>query len=175
MALALFHVSEEPGIEIFRPRPIPVPQHGDPDLAVWAVDGTHLANYLLPRDCPRVTFSAGPNTTEQDISGYFDNTAARRMIVVEQAWLQRIVNTPLHVYEIPPETFSLRDANAGYYISSETVRPRGVRAIALPTEEIMERGHELRFVPNLWSIRDGVISSTLNYSIIRMRNAQPRP
>jgi hypothetical protein len=39
---------------------------------------------------------------------------------------------------------------------------------------LLGRGVELRFVPNLWSLRDAVISSTLRFSVIRMRNALPR-
>jgi len=30
----------------------------EPEL-VWAIDGDHLRNYLVPRDCPRVTYYAG--------------------------------------------------------------------------------------------------------------------
>jgi hypothetical protein len=41
--------------------------------------------------------------------------------------------------------------------------------------ELLRRGVELRFVPNLWSLRDAVVSSTLQFSLIRMRNALPRP
>ena len=37
------------------------------------------------------------------------------------------------------------------------------------------RGVELRFVPTLWSLHDAEVSSTLQFSIIRMRNALPRP
>jgi hypothetical protein len=39
---------------------------------------------------------------------------------------------------------------------------------------LLGRGAELRFVPDLWSLRDDVISSTLRFSMIRMRNALPR-
>jgi hypothetical protein len=39
---------------------------------------------------------------------------------------------------------------------------------------LLGRGVELRFVPNLWPLRDAVVSSTLRFSLIRMRNALPR-
>jgi hypothetical protein len=45
----LFHVSEEPGIERFEPRPSEYA--GEP--AVWAIDAERLRNYLVPRECPR--------------------------------------------------------------------------------------------------------------------------
>ena len=97
------------------------------------------------------------------------------MIVVEQAWFERILNTPLHVYEMPSDPFALHDTSAGYYIAREPVQPRTVRTIRDLTGEILDRGCEVRYVPNLWPIYDGVTASTLDFSIIRMRNAQPRP
>ncbi len=169
--LRLFHVSEEPGIAIFNPRTVPSPDTGVAGDAVWAIDEDHLPNYLVPRDCPRVTFRAGPQTSARDIAGFFDNTDARRMIVMEQAWLSRFNNTTLYVYEMPFALFELADANAGYYISRHAIIPVSVREVGGPASEIMQRGYEIRYVPDLWSIRDGVVRSTLDYSIIRMRNA----
>jgi hypothetical protein len=34
--------------------------------------------------------------------------------------------------------------------------------------------YQLRFMPNLWPLRDAVVASTLRFSLIRMRNALPR-
>ncbi len=34
---------------------------------VWAVDRFHLHNYLLPRDCPRVTYYTAPTSAPEDI------------------------------------------------------------------------------------------------------------
>jgi hypothetical protein len=48
----LFHVSEEAGLARFEPRPSP---SADAPV-VWAVDADRLRNYLLPRECPRVTY-----------------------------------------------------------------------------------------------------------------------
>jgi len=59
----LFHVSETPGIERFEPRP----SSYVPDPVVWAIDADRLRNYLVPRECPRVTFYAGPETTAADV------------------------------------------------------------------------------------------------------------
>ena len=39
---------------------------------------------------------------------------------------------------------------------------------------ILQRGVELRLLPDLWSLRDAVIESTLEFSIIRWRNVSPR-
>jgi hypothetical protein len=56
----LYHVSENFAISRFVPRPA----KGLAEPVVWAVNGVRLRNYLLPRDCPRVTFFAGERTTE---------------------------------------------------------------------------------------------------------------
>ena len=47
----LFHVSEEFGIDRFEPRPSEYVS----GFVVWAIDTDRLRNYLLPRECPRVT------------------------------------------------------------------------------------------------------------------------
>jgi len=59
----LFHVSEEAGIELFEPR---WSENAD-NKVVWAIDADHLRSYLLPRECPRVTYYAGPQTASADV------------------------------------------------------------------------------------------------------------
>lgn len=172
--MRLFHVSEEANIDVFWPRPLSQPMADAPDFVVWAIDEDHLPNYLLPRDCRRVTFRATTTTSAEDVRVFFDNTKARRMIVVEQAWLNRILSALLYVYEMPSASFRLLNTSAGYYLAQEPVVPLCRREVTSPLEEITSHGCELRLVPDLWPIRDGVINSTLDYSIIRMRNAQPR-
>ena len=50
--LRLFHVSEEPDIEVFAPR-LPKRKNLDPTVGlVWAIDEQRLSNFLTPRDCP---------------------------------------------------------------------------------------------------------------------------
>lgn len=169
--LRLFHVSEEPGISLFKPRPVPSPDAGVAGKAVWAIDEEHLPNYLLPRDCPRVTYACSPSTTARDRAGFFDDTDARRIIVIEQAWLERALNAVLYVYEMTAQGFHAVDASAGYYASRSEAMPLDVRRVANPLAEIHERDCQIRLVPDLHPIRDAVVASTLDYSIIRMRNA----
>ena len=47
-----FHVSEAADIERFDPRPSALTH----EPVVWAIDEERLRNYLVPRDCPRVTY-----------------------------------------------------------------------------------------------------------------------
>lgn len=170
----LFHVSEEPGIVRFEPRPPPSPDSGVTGDAVWAVDDEHLPNYLLPRDCPRVTYAVTPKTARDDIAR-FEAADAKRVIIVEQAWRQRILDTPLYVYEMPASGFELIDRSAGYHISRNSVAPLNVRDVRDPAVEITNRDCVLRFVADLWPLREAILASSLDYSIIRMRNATRRP
>jgi hypothetical protein len=112
----LFHASEDPNLGTFLPRPTPP---GGPPLtepSVWAIDEEHLVNYLLPRDCPRVTFAPSALTSETDHARFFP-AAVSRIVAIEADWLVRAIATALYVYSMPPETFELLDAGAGYWIS----------------------------------------------------------
>jgi hypothetical protein len=42
-------------------------------------------------------------------------------------------------------------------------------------QALTARGVEVRILPSLWSLHDAVAKSTLQFSMIRMRNARPRP
>jgi hypothetical protein len=165
----LCHVSEEYGIERFEPRPSQYT--GEP--VVWAIDSARLRNYLLPRDCPRVTYYAGRDTTAADLERFLGASPA--VIAVESAWLDRLRSCRLYCYQVPPETFVCIDECAGYFVSRAAVEPVGVQAYDDLLAALLGAGVELRFVPNLWSLRDAVATSTLQFSLIRMRNAAPRP
>jgi hypothetical protein len=164
----LFHVSEEHSIERFVPR---TPEGGG-EPVVWAIDTERLRNYLVPRDCPRVTFYAGHNTTEADVEHFLGSSSA--VIAVESGWLERLRSCVLYCYHLPPETFECIDECAGYFVSSIPVVPARVEVFDDPIAELLKRGVELRFVPNLWPLHDAVVKSSLQFSLIRMRNALPR-
>ncbi len=50
MDLRLFHISDDPTIKTFIPRPAAVAPDRGP--IVWAIAASHLPNYLLPRVWP---------------------------------------------------------------------------------------------------------------------------
>jgi hypothetical protein len=164
----LFHVSEEPGIERFEPRPSP---YADGPV-VWAIDAARLHNYLLPRDCPRVTYHAGPETTAADVGRFL--AAGPAVVAVESAWLERLRSCRLYCYHLPPETFGCLDECAGYFVSRRPVVPTEVVVVEDVLAALLGRGVELRFLPDVWPLRDAVVASTLRFSLIRMRNAAPR-
>jgi hypothetical protein len=164
----LFHVSEESTIERFEPR---ISEYTDKPV-VWAIDAEHLRNYLIPRQCPRVTYYAGRESTPADIERFLGSSPA--VIAVESHWMEQLRSCRLYCYHLLPETFECIDECAGYFVSHVPVVPAFVEIVDDPIAELLRRGVELRFVPDLWPLRDAVIASTLQYSIIRMRNAMPR-
>ncbi|NRA28340.1 MAG: hypothetical protein HRU10_13980 [Opitutales bacterium] len=174
MAL-LYHVSSEEGIERFEPRDPPSVVAGVDEPCVWAIDDANLVNYLLPRDCPRVTFYPNSTTSEEDLSllgGPFPQ--AKRLIAIEDIWLERALTEALWIYTFEAGNFEHLDAGAGNLISREAVVPIDCLRLEVPLFELVKRDVELRIVPSLWPLHDAVIKANVQFSIIRMRNAKPR-
>ena len=164
----LFHVSEEAGIERFEPR---WSESVDREV-VWAIDAGRLRNYLLPRECPRVTYYAGPQTVSADVERFLGKSQA--VVAIESGWYERVRACRLFCYHLPPDTFECIDECAGYFVSNLPVVPARVEVLDDLILQLLKRGVELRFVENLWPVHDAVVASTLQFSIIRMRNAQAR-
>jgi hypothetical protein len=163
----LFHVSENSGIATFEPR---LSEHFDQPV-IWAVSDERLHNYLVPRDCPRVTYYAGQQSSSEDVKKFLGPSLA--VVAVEIGWLPRLESCRLYGYELPYGTFRCTDDNAGYFVSHQSVQPTCVHLFDDPISELQRRRVDLRAVPELWTLRDAVMASSLSYSIIRMRNAQP--
>jgi len=152
----LFHVSEYGDIARFEPQPAP----NNPDAqgnVVWAIDEEHLPNYLLPRDCPRVCFIE----------------SGRRVVAIEWRWLECMQSTHLYVYEFNDSSFQLLDSIAGYWVSTQPVVPRSKRIVTDLLLELEGLSVELRVVDDLWGLHDYVKDTTTEFSMIRMKNAQP--
>jgi hypothetical protein len=169
----LFHVSEEAGITLFEPRPSPSPEDsGVTGDCVWAVDEVHLRNYMFPRDCPRITYAAGPATTAADRERFL--LRATSVAAIEHDWFERLRTARVSIYEVLSETFACSDAGAGYWISREAVAPVAERVETDLIGALLNRGVELRLLQDFWPLRDAVAASSLEFSIIRQRNARPR-
>jgi len=164
----LFHLSEDGGIERFDPRP----SHYTSYPVVWAISSDRMCNYLVPRDCPRVTYYAGPKTTTEDVVRFLGGSNA--VVAVEAGWVERIRRSRLFCYHLPPETFECVDACAGYFVSRIPVKPEHVDVFDDLIAELIKRDVELRVTPELWALRDAVVASSLEFSIIRMRKAAGR-
>jgi len=164
----LFHLSDDPGISLFEPR-----WHEQTSRAlVWAIDERRIANYLLPRDCPRVCFWRGPAGAAEDGRRLLGDEEA--IIAIESGWLDRVERAELYRYTFPADRFVLEDETAGYWVSYEPIVPQAVERVADLPSAIAAEGAKLVALPELWKLHDAVAASSLMFSMIRMRNAQRR-
>jgi hypothetical protein len=164
--MRLFHVSETLGLTRFTPRPA-----ADGTPKVWAIESRTLANYLLPRDCPRICLRPGKATDPAELA-LLDGAGA--VIAIEAAWIDRVRAARLFIYEMPAHGFVLEDDTAGYWTSGDTVVPLDCIETADLPARIAEAGARLVVVDTLWPLHDRVCDSDLAFSMIRMRNATPR-
>ena len=164
----LFHVSEEPGITRFAPRP----NYRRAGEMVWAVDEDHLVNFLVPRACPRITFGRGAATTEADEARFLGGV--RRVVAFEAAWLERVRAGALFIYEMPAASFEPELAEAGYWVSGEAVAPLGMRQERDLLAALARAGAEVRILQDFWPLCDAVANSSLEFSIIHKDAARPR-
>src|ERR1051325_5957153 len=119
----LFHVSEQAGIERFEPRW----SESAGREVVWAIDAAHLRNCLLPRECPRVTYYAGPQTVSTDVERFLGNSEA--VVAIESGWFERVRACRLFCYSLPADTFECIDECAGYFVSKLPVVPTSVEVL----------------------------------------------
>jgi len=165
----LFHVSEEAGIVRFEPRPPPSPDAGVEGDAVWAVAQSHLVNFLTPRDCPRITFRAGPDTREADRARFL--AGAERVVAFEQDWLDRVRTWTLYAYRLPAGAFRPHHAVGGYWVADQPVDAIDQVVIDdLPGRHAAAR-IELRVTPSIWPFWRRVTASTVEFSGSRLSNA----
>jgi hypothetical protein len=140
--------------------------------AVWAVAESHLVNYLTPRDCPRIAYRAGPETTEADRERFL--IGAKVVVAIEADWLAALQSARLHVYEMPRESFELALPEAGYWISRAGVTPLRCETRTDLVAALLAAGAELRLLQDFWPLADAVAASSLEFSIIRWRKATPK-
>jgi hypothetical protein len=169
----LFHISEDPNLTHFEPRAANEGSGRKGELLVWAVEDRLLHNYLLPRDCPRVTFYATDSSNSEDVEKFLGQTSATFVVAIESAWFEKAITTVLYKYTFNSDTFEISDEGAGYYISRVAVMPIAIETIHHPLQAMLESNVELRIMPSLQKLQEAVIKSSLQFSCIRMRNAGP--
>lgn len=167
--MRLYHISETPDINEF----VPQPSRRKGKNLVWAISDDKLPNYLLPRDCPRVTFFPKDDSDSADIKRLMGCRDAKTVIAIEKKWVPIIQDTVIYKYEFNPTDFILDDESAGYYVTEKPQKPISVNVIDDILNELLKYDVELRIMPSLWKIREEVIKSTLDFSIIRMNKASP--
>ena len=168
----VYHFSEDPSIRYFQPH---VPStRSDAEPLVWAIDEEHAPLYWFPRDCPRVTFWAGPDADPEVASRFLGQTAAKRVHAIECAWLDRMRRTQLYAYRFASALFEPFEEADGHWVSHQEVVPLAVEAVGDLLIRHVEANIELRITPSLWPLHDCILSTGLHFSIVRMRNALPR-
>ena len=172
--MRLFHVSDDPDIEVFEPR---TPKRDDLDKnvpLVWAVSEEKMPILMTPRDCPRVVYNVGRNTSDADREKFFASSKTQFVLVIEGGWLERMKTEVLTVYEFDTADFVLQDELAGYYVAAKPQKPVAKFRVDDLLRWHTEHGVEVRLTDNLWDTGDAVRASTLEWHLCRMRNALPR-
>ena len=163
--MIVYHFSEEGTIREFVPRPSRL---GEP--LVWAIDAEHAPLYLLPCECPRVTFWPLPTSTPEDLERWWAHVAGRMVIAIEMAWLGRLRACQLYRYSFDDPSFEpIHDH--GVHLSRATVRPVAVEPVGDLLDRQAEAGVELRLCQSLVPLGRAILKASLHYSLIRMRNA----
>jgi hypothetical protein len=162
----LWHVSEDPTIEVFHPHHNELHAHDEP--LVYAVDSRFMWLYWFPRDCPRACWSASDSTSDDDVERWLDGDRTGRVAVIESGWLERMRTVRVFAYRFPEETFEPWDK---FFISRETVVPLELVELGDLLARHADAGVELRIAPSLYPLWERVIRTTLDFSGIRLRNA----
>jgi len=171
--MRLFHVSEDPNVDVFHPR-LPRRAELDPNIGlVWSLTEPALPNWLFPRECPRVGYRVCENITADDKEKFFVS-GAQHIVAIEHDWHERQLNASLYVYEFDPKNFYY-DEVASFYVSQQSETPIAMVVYIDLYAELFNRGAEVRLIDNLWPLRDAVFASSLTaWSFCRMANAKPR-
>jgi hypothetical protein len=171
----VLHFSEDPGIALFVPHVAATAQQ--PDSYVWAVDHHRAPDYWFPRQCPRVMAWVGETTSDADRDRIIGAGCGDRVHAVEYRWLDAMRTTRLYAYRLPADRFrpfGMPEPHA--HVAVEPVEPLGP---AEPVGDLFQchadAGIQLRVLDNLWPFWDAVITSTVLFSGIRLRNATHRP
>lgn len=166
----LYHFSEDPNIELFRPRPgRPLPGRAPDEELVWAIDEHHAPLYYFPRDCPRIVLWALEDSDPADVERWLGGSGARMVAHMESAWVERLDQCRLYRYTFDGATFeSLQDFGA--YVSCDAVMPMSVEPVGDLRRALEAGGAELRVMESLQPLAE-VWKSTLHFSGIRLRNA----
>lgn len=165
----LYHVSEAPDIPCFYPR-LPTRSDMDPKVpVVWAIDRAHLANFMTPRNVPRIGISKGPKTCSADARALLIDDEG--LVAIEKRHWPQMLSTRLYLYTFHATDFEVQDAVAGYYVSSKPQVPIACTQVEHLPQAIAKLGRRLVLVDNLWPLARQVVPTTLDWSLCRMAHA----
>ncbi|MBB6346527.1 DUF6886 family protein [Nonomuraea muscovyensis] len=167
----VLHFSEDPTITTFTPHVAPTSLETEP--YVWAVGADRCPDYWFPRACPRAMAWRDPGTTDDDAARILGSGCGDRVHAVEYGWLKAITEVRLYAYRLPVEPFAPIGDPPHAVVATVPVRPLGPPE---PVGDLLalheEAGIQLRVLDRIRPFWDEVISSTLGFSGIRLRNAR---
>jgi hypothetical protein len=171
----LLHFSEDPTISHFAPHIAATAQQ--PEAYVWTVNAAHAPSYWFPRQCPRGMAWATPSTSTVDRERIIGAGSGERVHAIEYGWLEAMRSVTLYAYRFSAASFRpFGEDDTHAYVATVPVAPLGPPE---PVGDLLrlheEAGIQLRVLDNLWAFWDAVITSTVGFSGIRLRNARPRP
>jgi hypothetical protein len=171
----VLHFSEDPSITLFVPHVSATAQQ--PQAYVWAVDYDRAPDYWFPRQCPRAMAWVCDTTSDVDCDRIIGAGCGERVHAIEYSWLEAMRTARLFAYRMPADRFQRFGAPEPHaHVALEPVEPLGP---AEPVGDLLrchaDAGIQLRVLNNLWPFWDAVVNSTVGFSGIRLRNAQPRP
>jgi hypothetical protein len=167
-AFSLWHFSEDPKLNRFEPH-VPATNPDAPPL-VWAIDSRHAPLYWFPRDCPRACIWPVSTTTSADRAAFFARGESR-VHIIESSWIQRMQTAVLFAYRLPVEPFEPNSEVGGYWISHAPVEAAERVEITDLLARHAHAGIGLRTVGALGPLWATVVSSTVEFSGIRLRNS----
>ncbi|SHN54190.1 hypothetical protein SAMN04487896_0503 [Paenibacillus sp. ov031] len=153
----LYHFSEFSDIQVFIPRE--KQNRAEFPAVVWAIDEEHEYSYYFPRDCPRIICKKTDTISDENIEKFFKHSNADIIITVESSWYPRIMNQIMYRYHFDDTNFERFDPMAGYYISYQVTKPLHIDRMEGLIERLFEKGIELRFTPNLYPLREAILTS----------------
>ena len=169
------HFSEDPHITRFVPHIAATTRDETP--YVWAVDAARAPDYWFPRQCPRGLAWVEPTTTETDRLAIL-GPGAERVHLIEYSWLPRLQTVRLFAYRFDAAHFQpySDDRTSHAFVSPRAVQPLGPPEPVPDLLDLHEQaGIELRLARSLWPWWRAVITSTVGFSSIRLRNAGSQP
>ncbi|WP_405156431.1 DUF6886 family protein [Paenibacillus sp. FSL K6-0108] len=166
----LYHFSEVSDIQVFIPKE--KQNRAEFPAVVWAIDEEHEYSYYFPRDCPRIICKKTDTISVENKEKFFKHSNAELIVTVESSWYPRIMNQILYRYHFDDTHFELFDPTAGYYISDQVTKPLQIDRMDGLMERLFKKGIELRFTPNLYSLREAILTSDFKeFGIHRFNNA----
>jgi hypothetical protein len=171
----VLHFSENPTIIRFVPHVAATARQSE--AYVWAVGPDRAPDYWFPRQCPRAMAWSVPGSSDVDRREILGPGGGTRVHAIEYDWLDRLRAVELYAYRLPAAAFHpFGEPTPHAMVATTPVEPLSA---AEPVGDLLrlhrDAGIQLRVLDNLWPFWDAVITSTLDFSGIRLDNAHPRP